>query len=646
MTEFLPHPVRDRLIARGITEIIIIDDAFDPPNRDSLGPIPIGQFWTDVKDNDDAIAELKALGLECAEPFDIADAQVTVLFKNLATLTATKEACSQLFSTILGKRAQIDRFSKPIEEILKIKVVPLGESDEFVHSRARLILLDYFLGTQNPKEAMEAAVRKARDIYKVYPAGGEKPLIVLMSSVLDVASHKEEFRKQSNLLGGMFDFVPKDDLGNTDKLFLRLGTWATGLVEGYKIQHFVETLEGSARKAIDSFIDNVKSLSIEDYGHIQRLSLQEDGHPLGDYMLWLLGAHFGNLLFNEDKELRTQQKQLDSLWINSAPPCQQAPSVTLADMYSTALFDSSVADLGPHPLSQAEPATELDEPLVRLGDLFMRAASNQVLLVISPACDLTFSPRGERVFDPDRSVMLIPGRVQPLREAVPPGEDLRTELFVTGGVAYRILWNKKQVKSVPLGLIAKCLRRFKYEPKARLRLPFALQLQQSFAADLTRVGMPAAPPIYQPVSIRAYQEGNDGKHALLHGAKDDAAFLALGRKGTYLVLTVGYVLWLQERFEILAGEYETRKAGLPADKASEGSRLAQRIKELRASKVDYDLLLRLLEPKLLKGLTKKTEIEKKLLTVVPDGDFSGLYDVRGAVITLVFHELLAEEEGQ
>ena len=41
-----------------------------------------------------------------------------------------------------------------------------------------------------------------------------------------------------------------------------------------------------------------------------------------------------------------------------------------------------------------------------------------------------------------------------------------------------------------MGKIAACLRGFEYKRKARLRLPYALQIQQSFASDLTRVGVP------------------------------------------------------------------------------------------------------------------------------------------------------------
>lgn len=633
--------IRTRLTERRITQIVVIDDAFDVPTRDSLDPVVVEQFWTDIKDQDDAVKELTAIGLKCEEPFDISQEQTATLFSRVPSLKAAREACGQLFSDVLGKQREVERFTKPLEEELKLKVVSLGSGEEFSETSARLIFLDYYLGPERSDEAIQAAVERAESIYKAYPEDGEKPLIILMSSFEDVAQHKEEFRKRSRLIGGMFDFVPKKELANRDRLILKIGSWAMGLADGYKIQHFVEAIDRSARAATDQFVDGVKALTLEDYGHIQRLSLQEDGHPLGDYMLWLFGAFFGDLLFHKQPDVRKHQNTLDALWVEQAPPCQQPPSVKLAEMYRAALFDPSVEDLGPHPLGAMTP----DAPHMRLGDLFLKDTSNEVLLVISPECDLAFSPRGKRTCDPDQSVLLIPGQLQPIHEPLPKGSDLRTELFEHEGQAYRIIWNKKQVRSERLGKIGNCLRTFRYERRARFRLPYALMIQQAFAADLTRVGMPVAPPIYRPVIVQAYIEGNDGKSVELHGKEDKAAFLALGRTGTHLVLTVDYVLLLQSKMEDIAKGFDDRKAKLgAAASGNDGSKLTQRARELRQLKEDFSVWLDLLRPALLKDDGKRTTLNAKLLCVAPPGPVSDVYDAKGPAITLVVLEHTSEEQ--
>ena len=147
-------------------------------------------------------------------------------------LKAAGGACTQLFSNLLGKIKEIDRFKAPIESTLGIKIHALGVGDEFKHTTAKLVLLDYYLGTEKTKKAMQAAVRKTKEIYDAYPPGGMKPLIVLMSSVREVAAHKEEFRSLSNLLGGMFDFVPKEDLAITERPVLEARNLGDGPARG------------------------------------------------------------------------------------------------------------------------------------------------------------------------------------------------------------------------------------------------------------------------------------------------------------------------------------------------------------------------------------------------------------------------------
>jgi hypothetical protein len=170
-------------------------------------------------------------------------------------------------------------------------------------------------------------------------------------------------------------------------------------------------------------------------------------------------------------------------------------------------------------------------------------------------------------------------------------------------------------------------------------------IQQAFAADLTRVGMPVAPPIYRPVILQAYVEGDDGKPAPLHDQQASAAFLALGRPGTHLVLTVDYVLLLQSKMEQIASSYDDRKAKLgSAASGNEGSKLAQRAREIRALKEDFSVWLALLQPALLKEDGKKTILNPKLLCVAPEGTLPDVYDAKGPAITLIVLEHTVEDE--
>jgi len=142
--------------------------------------------------------------------------------------------------------------------------------------------------------------------------------------------------------------VPKEDLEDKEKLYLHLATWAMGMPTRHEIQHFVEALIAGAKSASKDFVRHVSALGFEDYANIQWLSLQVEGHPLGDYMLWLYKSLLAYLLHNHP-EVLAQQKKLDSMAFDRFTPSQVAPSPQLAEIYRYALAEPGVEEVGPHP---------------------------------------------------------------------------------------------------------------------------------------------------------------------------------------------------------------------------------------------------------------------------------------------------------
>jgi hypothetical protein len=328
--------------------------------------------------------------------------------------------------------------------------------------------------------------------------------------------------------------------------------------------------------------------------------------------VWLFSACLGHLFFF--RALRQQREQLDQLTFKPLPS-QTVPSPQLAEMYRYALFDVDVGPVTSHPRAQSaaaggsEPASaqgaegapqpaDPGDPMLSLGDVFVvvrpgnaEAGTNgasgdgerraheqptkvtdraqdsglpELVMVINAQCDLTFAPEGSRQIEQARSILLLPGTLHAVREPIPDRyiDAPRTELYEHQGRSYRILWNTKEVRSVPYGQFrswhdggadqagAEAPRRVR---KARLRLPFALEVQRAFAADLTRVGMPVAPPIYQAVDIRLLGATNkifDTREKL---GDAEAAFLVLSRQGNKVlqqcVLTLPLVQRLKKMLE-------------------------------------------------------------------------------------------------
>lgn len=475
-----------------------------------------------------------------------------------------------------------------------------------------------------------------------------------MSSLPSVTAHAEEFRRRSRLVAGMFHAVPKHELTDVFSLQMHLQTMAMSLPAGHRVQEFVDALREKVKTVGEEFAERISALTLSDYAYIQSLSLQADGQPLGDYLMWLFGAYFGQLLFG--RELRLQREELDGMRFTPLPS-QTLPSRQLAEMYHYALFDVDVGPVTAHPRARAasngtvtgdvasphgaeaeRQAADAGDPMLSLGDIFVPISSApadtegdcteadacpgvsddavgaiddgaesrhpDLMMIINAQCDLSFTPEGSRTIERSRSILLLPGRLHPIWEPIPDRDrdSPRTELFERQGQGYRILWNNKEARSVPYGEFRQWhdgagSSIARHERTARLRLPFALEVQRAFAADLTRVGMPVAPPICQAVDVRVLRarEKRFDSSEELDGA--ESAFLVLSRHG-HKIMQQCVLTWpLVQRLRLML---ETRLVELEGDLGSGGAghvslqQLTNQIDSLRraiANHVEWSKLL-------------------------------------------------------
>ena len=265
-----------------------------------------------------------------------------------------------------------------------------------------------------------------------------------------------------------------------------------GLPIRHDIQRFVNALEVSVKDASRDFIAQIKSLSFEDYLYIHSLSLRAEGHPLGTYMLGLYKSLLAHLVHNHERVINTQNK-LDSIDVEAYVPLKTAPSIYLAGMYS---------------LSLSEPGIQAEARCLRLGDLYVKDTQN-ALLVINADCDLIYSSQSpSRPFPADLSILLHPGRLKPVDAIVDSGPKV-TNLFVLDGQAFKIVWNNEGVITKKYGEVEEWLQGQGYSKRGRLVTPHALEIQHHFAASLTRVGMPVAPPLPIPATVRVFGKNED-----------------------------------------------------------------------------------------------------------------------------------------
>ena len=153
-----PHSVAKLLKASGIDEILVIDDAFDVPDREHAGS-PEG-FWAavrDVADAKDALLELKAV----TEEADIDDELVAKLWAQIddgSSLSAL--AGVHLFADKLQQRKDLQAICAHLESI-GYKPTTRGAKDNSPIT-ARLVFLDYVLDPLRKMDPDEIATGQER----------------------------------------------------------------------------------------------------------------------------------------------------------------------------------------------------------------------------------------------------------------------------------------------------------------------------------------------------------------------------------------------------------------------------------------------------------------------------------------------------
>ena len=503
------HPVTQRLQDVGITRVAIIDDAYNSPTVDDLQP-EIAEFWAHIMREDLALAELRSMKAILADEGDIDDEVIGQLWARTLTddLAALSEPCKTiLFSTRLEGLADLVPFEANLADI-GVTPIRLGTNDDLPGEQLKLFFLDFFLGPNTTPpgpgsvekaiqdaidgkvetQSIQASIDKAKQILTDF----EDPFIVLMSSRDDVEMVRDTFREEIHLIEGMFDYVNKVQLADKQDLYLRLGTSAMGLPVRHDIQRFVNALAASVMQAPEEFVARIRSLSFEDYLYVHSLSLREEGHPLGDYMAELYKSLLAHLVHN-DPDVIAAQGKLDGVDMGKYVPLKKSPSFHLADTYRRSLTEPGVAN---------------EASRLRLGDLYVKDTED-VLLVINAECDLLYSCENpKRKFPADLSILLEPGRLTPIEENVDRKWKV-THLFEVDGRIFKIVWNHEGVLTQRYGDAVKWLESKGYSKRARLIPAHALEIQQHFAATLTRVGMPVAPPLPRPATVQVFGRNED-----------------------------------------------------------------------------------------------------------------------------------------
>ena len=561
----IPSELRGLAERLAVERVAIVDDAFDDFSQQELNFQEKEDLWQKIEGNSTFFKELKSLNFQISGAEDMTSENIEILLGCDSTATDFQVIWD---SSIVGfrvesEKAPLQKLRDILEETLNPRIQEFGSdtaAKEVVKFGPQLLFLDWHLGEEGsllPTGAMEfpesiPAVKASQDliqsIWQEWQENEPKPIVVLMSSKPDVEKDSDRFCRYSEILRGMFYFAPKNELADDFQFRNYLHLFLNSRPAGLCLQDFVDSLGTEFDKAKGKFLTGVRDLTLGDYSYIQSLCLQDDGQPLGDYLLWLFSAYFGKLLF--DGVLQNESASLDTSIFRSALPSLFPPSNKLTEIYHSALFDCrSVPSKQKSESGQGSELQEENGEILALGDIFRlqnpHSDRPELLLLINPQCDLVIRPNSES--KKKRTLLLLPGSLKRILDEGYDSSKPKTELYVNGGESYRVEWDTKRPLSIPEHIFKRWRRLKGYEHVNRLRLSFALEIQRAFASDLTRVGSPVAAPIYLSVFTLLLRR-NDEK--VFENAGDleerEKAFLVLGRTSQKCVLTLPLLARLKD----------------------------------------------------------------------------------------------------
>ncbi len=484
----------------GITSIAVIDDALEslvsiklPAQEEDA----VEAFFGDLKDQA-VIEEFAECGFDEETLKDrplVAIEALTAPNRILGAAYAELSSVSETLEKVIRERHAMRCVVRDMREASGCEVMELTPSDELNVRDKQLVFIDYYLEKNKADGDLAVAIAKKieddRDPDLVQQ-------IVLMSSLDSVRSFRRNFRRTVGIRGSAFAFVAKDDLDEPWKVRAHLKMFAGALPHSGTIGEYIRAAKESLSNARDRLIGVLDDLDLGDYAYIQKLSLQADGHPLGNYLSWLFSSHLAALAFEDD--LRTQQSEVDKIEFEEMLISPVEPSTIVATLYHDALFERNVGPLGPHP-REAEGSDYRDVPLVGLGDVFVDAGRTKAVVILSADCDLAFAPNSERKPDREMPVLVVEGVPRKIDDVRANSAAPATEGVRHGSEVYRIDWEFKTYRTVPLGELEDYLSKKKVDlsERDRLRPLYALKLQNDFGRQLLRPGHPVMPPFRKGV---------------------------------------------------------------------------------------------------------------------------------------------------
>lgn len=559
-----------------IASIAIIDDGFIPikvsdvPEPDVTAVLGL----LESENEGDLFEELKNRGLHQAigrGEFDVVLDGLTDPQHEHGVAFAELSGISHSLGKMIDDRHSVRRIGQQMKESGDFSIFELAPrvSLEDV-SECQIVFIDYYLDSRKGDGSLAEEVAK-----KVHQQDERDPKqqIVLMSSRDNPRRLRKEFRMKVGLEATYFSFMSKSDLDAPWKVqaFLRWFDRAAPYAE--LVNDYFASTKASICSAYRVLCELLDDLELADLAYLQSQALQQDGHPLGEYLSWLFSSHLISLVFEGD--LRGHQRVLDAIEFSEPLISPTKPSLSIAELYHSALFSRNVGALGPHPRSR-HGGEGRQLPLVELGDVFLHSSCPKALVILSAACDLALAPNTDRVRKDSDPVLVLRGDIASVLSADSEHSVMSLTGVKRGSEILCIDWRFDSYQSIEFGKVLTFLESGGYDisNRDRLRPLYALQLQQEVARYVTRVGEPVSPPVRVQLRAKVIESIDWESRTVVHDLDDESLVGSFYKGSSRLHLTTTVVERMRDslldlRGAMLSRAQDLRDAGTFEENASD-----------------------------------------------------------------------------
>lgn len=465
--------------------------------------------------------------------------------------------------------------------------------------KCKLIFLDFYLYQAAPEKIVEG-IKEFGALFSnpvVHENREHGRFVFLISTALPEKSILEKFRTITKLKTAFFKPVDKKLL-NKEWLLKELGDRVARYEDMLKLTKYLDVFSRQIESASTSLISEIESLELFDLAVVDSMRLQKESEHLGEYLTWLFSESLAAKI-RSSLPLKTAAESVSKIPVSPFHGAL-APKPVLFDLYSDIAFSRSEPsekdsktqfgdvyslvsnDTGTYSFGgQVQPGSnyvwsaggmlqcrvEGDKQFnsvefnlstgKRTPALRPSNSKTQLLLVISPACDLQRCPLDHEVTcvkgdivkrAPNLADLFGQKSVFGIDDAQPVLKHLMREN--QGGVKYYSLveWNPKQVTTIKLSELRNAK---KYSRSARLNELFTHEVKEEALRRLGRVGVPVDPSFSAPLGavLRIKHGKNDVRDYLAPEETFVSGIFLSGNEQNpgRITLSEEFITWVDEK---------------------------------------------------------------------------------------------------